>query len=170
MRYLFAIVFPPLALLLCGKVFQAMLALLLLPTCVGYFPSAAWALCAVGNYHTERRHRELIRALDRQTQATRERANQPTPAPVIVARPALVPPAPRPVISPPAPKTPRPPRRPTGVVVAEYIAAARAATRWGWRSALEGYGNLPEWCQPIVWGMLAATPISLAIIVVMLLR
>lgn len=61
MLYLLAIVFPPLAVLLCGKPVQALLnfGLLLLL----WFPGALHALLVVNAHQAQKRQDELIRAL-----------------------------------------------------------------------------------------------------------
>jgi uncharacterized membrane protein YqaE (UPF0057 family) len=63
-KYLFAVVFPPLAFLLCGKLIQCLLSLALCLTCLGWLPAAIWAIAVVNSYEAERRHRELLEALE----------------------------------------------------------------------------------------------------------
>jgi uncharacterized membrane protein YqaE (UPF0057 family) len=65
MRYLFAIVFPPLALLLCGKWFQAILAFVLQITLIGWIPASIWALFVVQSHLADLRNERLIAALAR---------------------------------------------------------------------------------------------------------
>ena len=62
MLYLLAIVFPPLAVLLCGKPFQALLSLPL--TLMGWAPGVIHALFVVNNHYAEQRSQRLIRAVE----------------------------------------------------------------------------------------------------------
>lgn len=61
MRYLFAVILPPLAVLLCGKPFQAILNVLL--TLAFWIPGMIHALFVVSNHNADRRNKELIRAM-----------------------------------------------------------------------------------------------------------
>ncbi len=61
MRYLLAIVLPPLAVLSCGKPFQATLNLVL--TLCLWIPGVVHALFVVSNQNADRRNRELIDAI-----------------------------------------------------------------------------------------------------------
>jgi uncharacterized membrane protein YqaE (UPF0057 family) len=63
MKYFFAVVFPPLAFLLCGKLIQCILSFVLCITCLGWLPAAIWAFGVVSSYEADRRHRELIAVL-----------------------------------------------------------------------------------------------------------
>ena len=60
MIYLLAVLLPPLALLLRGRIFQAVLCLLLMLTILGWVPAAIWAVLVINNDNAERRHRELL--------------------------------------------------------------------------------------------------------------
>jgi uncharacterized membrane protein YqaE (UPF0057 family) len=60
-RYLFAVVLPPLAVLLCGRPFQALLSLPL--TLLGWFPGVIHALFVVHNYYADQRNEKLIREM-----------------------------------------------------------------------------------------------------------
>jgi uncharacterized membrane protein YqaE (UPF0057 family) len=62
MRYLIAIVFPPLAVLLCGKPVQAVLNLVL--TLFLWVPGIVHALFVVADHKAEKRARRIERALD----------------------------------------------------------------------------------------------------------
>jgi uncharacterized membrane protein YqaE (UPF0057 family) len=63
MLYLLAIVFPPLAVLLVGKPFQAMLNVLL---CVFlWIPGVIHAFMVVNESKNTKRHKELIRTLQK---------------------------------------------------------------------------------------------------------
>lgn len=59
MRYLLAIVFPPAAVLLCGKPVQSMLNAVL--TLLLWVPGMLHALFVVNGYHSDRRFDELLR-------------------------------------------------------------------------------------------------------------
>lgn len=63
MQYLLAIVFPPAALLLAGKPFQAILSLLLLITVLGWIPAALWAVLVVNSAKADKRHAALVGAI-----------------------------------------------------------------------------------------------------------
>jgi uncharacterized membrane protein YqaE (UPF0057 family) len=177
MRYFFALVFPPLALLLCGKPFQAIFCLPF--CCLGWFPGALWAFMAVGNYEADRRNRALMRAgdrnakaqikaMDRQTAALEraarehaaavERAVQaPEPQPTIIhVQPHQPPPQPLPApVAPPAA-----PREPLWTWDDARALASRAKAE-----LVTSYHNLPEWGQPIVWGLAAASPITFLMVI-----
>jgi uncharacterized membrane protein YqaE (UPF0057 family) len=59
-RYLFAIVLPPVAVLLCGKPFQFLLNIIL--TCCFVVPGMIHAILVVSQFNADRRNRELIDA------------------------------------------------------------------------------------------------------------
>jgi uncharacterized membrane protein YqaE (UPF0057 family) len=65
MRYVLAIILPPLAMLFCGKVFQAILALILQVTVIGWLPASIWALFVVNSHLADVRNKELIKAIER---------------------------------------------------------------------------------------------------------
>jgi len=60
MRYLIALVCPPLAVFLCGKPVSALLNVLL--TLLLYFPGAVHAVLCVHERHADNRHRALLAA------------------------------------------------------------------------------------------------------------
>jgi uncharacterized membrane protein YqaE (UPF0057 family) len=62
MLYPVAVLLPPLALLLAGKPFQALLCLFLQATVIGWFPAALWALFVVNQHYADRRGRRLLAA------------------------------------------------------------------------------------------------------------
>jgi uncharacterized membrane protein YqaE (UPF0057 family) len=66
MRYLIAILLPPLGLLLSGKVFQAILSFILMLTIIGWPVAAAWAVLVILNHDEDRRTDRVVRALRRQ--------------------------------------------------------------------------------------------------------
>ena len=61
MRYLLAIIIPPLAVLLCGKPIQAVLNILL--TLLFWLPGAIHAVLVVHGHHADRRTRRIERAI-----------------------------------------------------------------------------------------------------------
>ena len=63
MLYLLAVVLPPLAVLLCGKPFQALLSIPL--SLMGWVPGVIHALFVVSNHYADQRSERLIRAVER---------------------------------------------------------------------------------------------------------
>lgn len=61
MRYLLAIVLPPVAVFLCGKPIQAILNILL--TLAFWIPGAVHALFVVHNHLADKRNKELVKAI-----------------------------------------------------------------------------------------------------------
>jgi uncharacterized membrane protein YqaE (UPF0057 family) len=61
MLYLIAVVCPPLAVLLCGKPFQALLSILL--SLILWFPGVLHAVLVVHDHYENKRARELREAL-----------------------------------------------------------------------------------------------------------
>lgn len=66
MRYFFAIVLPPVAMILCGKPFQAVLNFLLMLTGVGWILASLWALFVVNSKIADERQEKLIAAIEAQ--------------------------------------------------------------------------------------------------------
>jgi uncharacterized membrane protein YqaE (UPF0057 family) len=64
MDYLLAILLPPVAVLMKGKPGQAGLNLLL--TLCFWLPGSIHACMVVSNAHAEKRHRQMIRAIEKQ--------------------------------------------------------------------------------------------------------
>jgi uncharacterized membrane protein YqaE (UPF0057 family) len=62
MRYLIAIILPPVAVLLCGKPVQFLLNIVL--TLCFYFPGAIHAILVVSSYQADKRNQKLIRAIE----------------------------------------------------------------------------------------------------------
>ena len=61
MRYLLALLLPPLAVLFCGKLFQAMINLIL---CIFlWIPGVIHAVLVVHEYYADKRNDKLIRAM-----------------------------------------------------------------------------------------------------------
>ena len=63
MRYLIAILLPPLAVLLCGRPFQALVNVVL--TIFFWIPGMIHALLVVSGYYEDRRTDRVIRAIER---------------------------------------------------------------------------------------------------------
>ena len=63
MLYLLALLLPPLAVLLCGKPFQALLNLVL--TLLGWLPGAIHAILVVNSHENDKRTERIIRSLGR---------------------------------------------------------------------------------------------------------
>ena len=60
MLYLVAVVLPPLAVLLCGKPFQALLSIPL--SLLGWVPGVIHALFVVNNHYADQRANRMMRA------------------------------------------------------------------------------------------------------------
>lgn len=60
-RYILAIIFPPLAVLLCGKPVQAVLNIVL--TLLGWFPGMIHAILAVNSHKADKRAARIERAI-----------------------------------------------------------------------------------------------------------
>jgi uncharacterized membrane protein YqaE (UPF0057 family) len=63
MLYLLAVVLPPLAVLFCGKPFQALLSIPL--TLLGWAPGVIHALFVVSNHYADQRSDRMIHAMER---------------------------------------------------------------------------------------------------------
>jgi uncharacterized membrane protein YqaE (UPF0057 family) len=59
-KYVIAILIPPLGMLLVGRIFQAFLCLILMITLIGWPLAAIWALLVVNSAETETRIRRQI--------------------------------------------------------------------------------------------------------------
>ena len=164
MLYLIALVFPPLALLLCGKPFQA---LICLPLCCFYFPAALWAILVVANHNADRRALKVadiqVQAIKAQTAALHRLAKSHEKA--VESQGALAPvPAPRPVpddafIPAASPKAPW--KMPD---LAGLWGSARDGLLMVRVEAVRAYRNLPDWAEPIVWGLSAGTVVSVPLV------
>ena len=64
MLYLVAVLLPPLAVLLCGKPFQALINVVL--TVLFYVPGLIHAIFVVHNHYADQRNARLIRAIEQQ--------------------------------------------------------------------------------------------------------
>ena len=60
MKYVLAILFPPLGMLLAGRGFQALICLILMLTIIGWPLAAIWALLVVNSSETEKRVRRML--------------------------------------------------------------------------------------------------------------
>ena len=60
MKYVIAILFPPLGMLLAGRGLQALLCLILMVTIIGWPLAAIWALLVVNSAETEKRVRRAL--------------------------------------------------------------------------------------------------------------
>jgi len=67
MRYILALLLPPLAVLLCGKPFQAVINLLL--TLCFWIPGVVHALLVANDYYEDERQEDLVRAMERMGRA-----------------------------------------------------------------------------------------------------
>jgi len=65
MRYILAILLPPIGMLLCGRVGQALVCALLMLTVIGWPVASIWAVLVVSDYHADKRNEQLIRAVRR---------------------------------------------------------------------------------------------------------
>ena len=63
MLYLVAVVLPPLAVLLCGKPFQAIISFILQLTVIGWLPATIHALFVVHNHNADKRADRMIDAM-----------------------------------------------------------------------------------------------------------
>lgn len=182
--YLLAFLCPPLAILLCGKPFQAMLSV---PLCIPYFPSALWALLVVSDRKAwqrtravtgnadknskgqikamERQTREQVAAMERQRRELQRQTAELRRVADVVAPPELVEVRVAPVVLDPVQA-----RKPlvTMARVRSALTHAKAGTSLARTSAISAYRELPEWAQPITWGLAVASPISLVIAVLFL--
>ena len=69
MRYLIAIILPPLGMLSVGKVLEAFLCLLLMLTIIGHPLAAIWAVLVVHSAFEDRRAHRIERATRRSARA-----------------------------------------------------------------------------------------------------
>ena len=60
MKYLIAIIFPPIGMLLVGKLGQALLCLVLMLTVIGWPLAAIWAVLVVNNSEHDKRLNEAL--------------------------------------------------------------------------------------------------------------
>ena len=65
MRYLIAILFPPLAIAMCGKYVQALVCFVLLLTLIGWPLAAIWAVIVVSDRLADERTEKMIQGAAR---------------------------------------------------------------------------------------------------------
>ncbi len=63
MKYLLAIFLPWLALMLCGKILQGILCLILQITLIGWIPAVIWAIVVLNKQDADRRTDKIVRAI-----------------------------------------------------------------------------------------------------------
>jgi uncharacterized membrane protein YqaE (UPF0057 family) len=64
-RYLIAIILPPVGMLLAGKPFQALFCLILQITILGWLPAAIWAVAVTASFYADRRTGRIVEAIER---------------------------------------------------------------------------------------------------------
>ena len=175
MRYLFALVLPPLAILFCGRPFLALFSLFLLPF---YFPSALLALLIVASYHAERRDEYLIKAMQKTARhgsrmvdemQRQQRRWEKEDAKELAAREKTEKDRARlasdgPMVFVPTPKKLLSQSIKEGLTnIGPVLSQTKAAT-------IEAYHSLPEWAQPIVWGLSAGSLLSVVTILILIFR
>jgi len=69
-RYLLALLLPPVAMFTVGKPFQAVLCLILMFTLIGWPIAAIWALFVVHSSFADKRHQALLAEARKQTAAS----------------------------------------------------------------------------------------------------
>lgn len=63
MRYLIALILPPIGMLFCGKVLQAILCVLLMITVLGWPFASFWAVMVVHTHLADKRTERVVRAI-----------------------------------------------------------------------------------------------------------
>jgi hypothetical protein len=180
MRYLIALLCPPLAILMCGHLFLALFSILLCPF---YFPAALLALLVASDYYAARREdrhfnqamkieksylkaykshvaevnrglrdeRKFVRAERRklESQAKAERKQMEADARAL-----------------------EPPREPrfTWDRAKAIAARTRELSIVAKESAVRAYRDLPEWAQPISWGLAAGSVASVGMMIFLAAR
>lgn len=182
MLYVVAFLCPPLAVLLTGRPFLAVFVLFL---SLVYFPGALVALLVVsGHYNAshldralrglerdQREHDRRMRTLDRELKEAARRNRQLHKAQMKTAaleQKALKESAVKP---PPEPELPEPAAEPVppGMIavppptMGDRVASVLEQTR-------AAYDSLPEWGQPVVWGLAAATPVVMLMVAMKAMR
>jgi len=69
MRYILAILLPPVAMFTVGKPFQAILCLILMVTLIAWPIAALWAIFVVNSSFADTRNKRVIAEIQRQTRA-----------------------------------------------------------------------------------------------------
>jgi uncharacterized membrane protein YqaE (UPF0057 family) len=65
MRYVLALFLPWLTFFTMGMVGSGIICLILQLTVIGWLPATIWACFAINNYNSERRDKDLIRAIEK---------------------------------------------------------------------------------------------------------
>ncbi len=171
MRYLIAIFCPPLAILLCGRLILAIFSIPL--WFCGWLPGALLALLVVSATLADRRNQELIQSIDKnakvQVKAVQQQTRELTKAMKAQQQTSVI----NVQVAPASAPHPLPPPR-TPMLTASNLRGAIVAAKDGLIGAKSGaifaYQNLPEWAQPIAWGLAAGTPVSLAMTAYFLMK
>jgi uncharacterized membrane protein YqaE (UPF0057 family) len=173
MRYLLALLCPPLAILLCGRPFLALFSIILL---LGYFPAALLAMLVVSSTLADRRSRDQVAAIREQTKHL-TRAIKGQPAPVVITNVAVVVsghgaarPAGIPTPAPAALPTDAEPALPPGARIARLSGLFVHSMTSAKSAGIKAYQDLPEWAQPITWGLSAGSVVSVALACFIVLR
>lgn len=186
MLYVVAFLCPPLAVLLTGRIFTAIVVLFL---SLAYFPGALVALLVVSGHNADRRNKALIRTMDkhhkasmkaektsamameRQAKSTEDLVKLQKQQARSATAPALLP------GSTPTPHVAAPTPSPSALPVPDDASPAalpgpslRERAEVVAAEAKRAYDSLPEWGQPVVWGLAAASPVSAAMLIIMALR
>jgi hypothetical protein len=187
LRYLIALLCPPVAILMCGHVF---LFLISIPLCFFYFPAALLALLVVAAFY-ERHHddRYVERSLNIQSDYLKIMKAHYRSLNASIEEDTRMAKLERKLRKQKAKAAavswqgPKPARKP---LITWQGARSAAAIAWRGarsgavmvgemavltkRSAILAYRDLPEWAQPITWGLAAATPLSVVFVLVMTLK
>jgi uncharacterized membrane protein YqaE (UPF0057 family) len=65
MKYLLALFLPFVSFFTIGKPFQGFLCMLLQFTFIGWIPATIWAFAAINQHNADKRHKELIKAMQK---------------------------------------------------------------------------------------------------------
>lgn len=194
MKFLVAIICPPLALLMCGKLVQFFISIPL--TLCFYFPGLIHALFVVNSHEADLRNRKLIRAIQSSSRQMNESApSQPSFAPILMEPsasrskiPAVVTPIDLDEVPPDAAfESDTIDGDYDGFRVARFDFEKLRETAWraicicrdGFVTCMQvasnfflscirvvpnAYHSLPEWAQPILWGLGVVIPIAATMI------
>lgn len=172
MRYLLALLFPPLGILLCGKPFQAILCFFL--TLCFWFPGALYALLVTSNWYADRRIDRLAKAtvgatqamaaeVRAQTKVIKAASKAASKAATVTTRSSLPDPIPdQDQHQDPVAREPW--------ITRESIANAKASLVSIKSESIRAYQNLPEWAHPITWGLAAGSAIAVPLMLFMIAK
>ena len=73
--YLLAIIFPPAAVAICGKPWQAILSFFLM--CIFWVPGVLYAFAVIAEHNADRRNKDLIGAIQGGRSRSRGRSREP---------------------------------------------------------------------------------------------